>query len=198
MFTTAEVVLYFYLPAVGLVYLCAWLIYRRNRANRPRDLVPKERNNPYPGLRALALKAKRSQTDVAAISSPTEPWGVIMEWVLTSAVVTVVAFRDGSASAYFSTGGGFVGGQAYEPIRRAAKEAVSVVAKFQSEMELTTEFPLPRAGIVVFYALTDSGVFTTSTFEAGLKNKSDRLSELGDAMQAIITAYRTTPVGSVG
>lgn len=198
MFATAELVLYFYLPAVCLMYLCAWLIYRRNRANRLRDLVPKERNNPYPRLRALALNSKRSHINVAPPSSPTEPWGVIMEWVNLPAVVTLVAFRDGSASAYFSTGGGLLGGQAYEPIRRAAQDAVGVAAEFQPQMQLTAEFPLPQPGIVVFYALTDSGVFTTSTFEAGLRSNSHALSKLSQAMQAIITAYRATPAASFG
>src|SRR5256885_11021833 len=32
--------------------------------------------------------------------------------------------------------------------------------------------PLPQPGIVVFYLLTDSGVFTSSTFESALKTHS--------------------------
>ncbi|HKT45886.1 MAG TPA: hypothetical protein VJP87_00040, partial [Candidatus Acidoferrales bacterium] len=187
-----------YFPAVCLMYLCAFWIYRRNRANRPRDIVLKERKNPYPRLRALALSAKRPKIDVTRPCSPTEPWGVIMEWVHPPTVVTLVAFRDGSASAYFSTGGGLIGGQAYEPIRRAAEYAVEVAAEFQPQMQLTAEFPLPQPGIVVFYVLTDSGVFTSSAFEAGLRNNSHALSKLGQAMQAIVTAYRTTPAASVG
>ena len=199
MFTTGELVLYIYLPALCLAGLCAWWIYRRDRANRLRDLVHKEQRNPYPRLRALALNARREHhIDIAPLSGPTEPWGIIMEWVVSAAVITLVAFRDGSASAYFSTGGGLLGGQAYEPIRRAAQHAVGVAAEFQSQMQLAVEFPLPQPGIVVFYALTDSGVFTTSTFEAGLRNNSHALSKLGQAMQAIITAYRTTPATSVG
>ena len=90
------------------------------------------------------------------------------------------------------------GGQAYEPIRRAAQHAVGVAAQFQSQMQLTTEFPLPQPGIVGLYALTDSGVFATSTFEAGLRNNSHALSQLGEAMQGIIMAYCTTPATSIG
>jgi hypothetical protein len=116
-----------------------------------------------------------------------------MDWVLSAAVATVVAFSDGSASVYCSSGGGLLGGQAHEPIRNAARQAVAVRAQFQPQMELTTAFPLPQPGIVVFYLLTDSGVFTSSAFESALKTRSHALSKLGDAMQEIISAYRRTP-----
>ena len=36
-------------------------------------------------------------------------------------------------------------------------------------------------------------LFTSSAFESALKTHSHALSKLGDAMQAIITAYRLTP-----
>jgi hypothetical protein len=110
-----------------------------------------------------------------------------------AAIATVVAFSDGSASAYFSSGGGLLGGQAHESIRRAARQAVAVAAEFQPHMQLTTDFPLPPPGIVVFYLLTASGVFTISTFESAIKAHSLALSKLADAMLGIITAYRLTP-----
>ena len=193
MFTTTEIFLYIYLPSFCLVYLVAWWIYRRNRAQKPPDLLPAQRKNPYPRLRALALYSKRIPNSIPKPSSPTEPWGVVMDWVLSAAVATVVAFSDGSASVYFSSGGGLLGGQAHETIRNAARQAVAVAAEFQPQMELTTDFPLPRPGIVVFYLLTDSGVFTSSAFESALKTRSHALSKLGDAMQEVISAYRRMP-----
>jgi hypothetical protein len=182
MFTTTEVFLYIYFPSICLIYLVAWWIYRRNRAQKPTDLLPAQRKNPYPRLRALALYSKRIPNSMGNPSSPTEPWGVVLDWVLSAAVATVVAFSDGSASVYFSSGGGLLGGQAHEPIRNAARQAVAVAAEFQPQMELTTVFPLPQPGIVVFYLLTDSGVFTSSAFESALKTRSHALSKLGDAI----------------
>ncbi len=190
---TLKLIFFLYLPEACLLYLVAWWIYRRNRARKLPDLLPAQRNNPYPRLRALALHAKRSQGSMTTPSSPTEPWGVVMDWVVSAATATIVAFSDGSASVYFSTGGGLLGGQAYESIRRVAHQAVAVAAEFQPQMQLTTDFSLPQRGIVVFYLLTDSGVFTSSAFESALKTHSHALSKLGDAMQAIITAYRLTP-----
>jgi len=197
----AQLILYFYLPSSCLVYLVAWWIYRRNRAERPPDLLPAQRKNPYFRLRDLALYSKRIPNSMPIPSSPTEPWGVVMDWVVsptvaktaTTAVATVVALSDGSASVYFSSGGGLIGGQTHEAIRNAARQAVRVAAEFHSQMELTTTFPLPQPGIVVFYLLTDSGVYSSSAFESALKSHSQALSKLGDAMQAVITAYRRTP-----
>jgi hypothetical protein len=193
MFTTTEVFLYIYFPSICLIYLVAWWIYRRNRAQKPPDLLPAQRKNPYPRLRALALHSGRIPKSMPKPSSPAEPWGVVMDWVVSAGVATVVAFSDGSASVYFSSGGGLLGGQAHEPIRNAARDAVGVAAEFQPQMELTTVFPLPQPGIVVFYVLADSGVFTSSAFESALKTHSHALSKLGDAMQAIISAYRGIP-----
>jgi hypothetical protein len=39
---------------------------------------------------------------------------------------TVVAFADGSASIYLSTGGGHIGGVAHENVRKAAKALVDM------------------------------------------------------------------------
>ena len=193
MFTANEIFFYIYFPSLCLIYLVTWWIYRRNRAEKPPDLLPTQRKNPYPRLRALALYSKRIPNSMPNPSSPNEPWGVVMDWVLSGAVATVVAFSDGSASVYFSSGGGLLGGQAHEPIRNAARQAVAAAGEVQSQMELTTIFPLPQPGIVVFYLLTDSGVFTGSAFESALRTHSHALSKLGDAMQEVISAYRRMP-----
>ncbi|HEY2821860.1 MAG TPA: hypothetical protein VGJ06_12530 [Candidatus Acidoferrum sp.] len=188
MFSTIELLLYIILPAYCVMGFCAWWIHRRNRADWNRT----EPGDLYPGLRTSAFTMKRTQTNIPPPSSPTEPWGAIVEWVLPPNTITVVAFSDGSASLYLSGGGGGFGGQAYGPIRRAAQNAVRVAAEFQPEMQPTKEFPPPEPGIVIFYVLTDSGVFTSSAFAKGLANKSVPLFKLGDAMQEIVTAYRTT------
>ena len=49
MFTTAELFYYFHLPAICL-YLVAWWIYRRNRAQKSPDLLAAQRKNPSPGF----------------------------------------------------------------------------------------------------------------------------------------------------
>jgi len=113
-----------------------------------------------------------------------------MDWGLSSATATVVALSDGSASVYLSNGGGFIGGQGQESINKAAKKTVGVAGEFQPQMRLTTTFPVAKQGEVIFYLLTDSGVFTASAPEGELRDNRQPLAKLANAAQDVITQYR--------
>jgi len=149
-----------------------------------------EPKDVHAGLRNSMLQGPRSKFGLAPTSTPTEPWGVLMDWGVQRGTATVVASSDGSASVYFSFGGGYIGGRGQEPIRRAAQRAVEVAAGVQPLAHPTTAFPLPERGGVIFYLLTDSGVFSASTTEHDLNSTSHPLRKLGDAMQDVITQYR--------
>jgi hypothetical protein len=116
-----------------------------------------------------------------------------MEWGLREGTVTVVAFSDGTASVYLSSGGGFIGGSSHESIRKAAQKMVAIAADFQPKALATTTYPLPRQAQVTFYFLTDAGVFTVNAPEQELSGHRHLLSKLGDAGQNIITQYRLIP-----
>ena len=82
----------------------------------------------YLGLRNSALGITREKAGLPATFAQTEPWGVIMDWVGSNATATVVAFSNGHASIYLSTGGGFIGGgesKSHESVRNAAKKMVA-------------------------------------------------------------------------
>lgn len=114
-----------------------------------------------------------------------------MDWALTSGVATVVAVSDGSASIYYSSGGGSIGGGHARPaIRDAALHAVSIASKFLHGMQLTDNFPLPESGGVIFYVVTERGVLMAKASVGLLSTNSHPLSELGNSMQTIITEYR--------
>jgi hypothetical protein len=113
-----------------------------------------------------------------------------MDWGVTAGTATVVAFSDGNASVYLSSGGGFIGGSSHESIRKAAQKMVAIAAAFQPDAIATTTYPLPRHAQVVFYFLTDAGVFTANAPEEELSSHRHPLSKLGDAGQNIITQYR--------
>lgn len=113
-----------------------------------------------------------------------------MDWGVTNGTATVLAMSDGTASVYLSSGGGFLGGQGKENVNRAAKRAVAIAGEFQPRMHLTSIFPLPERGHVLFYVLTDSGVFTTQTTEEQLSTGGDPLSKLGNAAQDVVTQFR--------
>jgi hypothetical protein len=114
-----------------------------------------------------------------------------MDWGINAGTATVVAMSDGSASIYLSSGGGSLGGIGQEPIRNAAKKAVALAEEVQPLMKEAKAFPLPTTGQVQFFVLTDAGVYTAGTSDADLRSGQSPFAKLGNAMQGVITEYRT-------
>jgi hypothetical protein len=144
----------------------------------------------YSRLRGMMLEGSRTKFSLTPTSKPTEPWGVVMDWGVKNGTTTVVAMSDGSASVYFSGGGGYLGGKGQEPIRIAAQKAVEAAISVPLPEQSTTVYPLPEGGGVFFYLLTDAGVFMFRTSEQELNPSGHTLRKLGDAMQGVITEYR--------
>jgi hypothetical protein len=144
----------------------------------------------YQDLRDLAFQNSRAKLGLPPTSTQTQPWGVIMDWGVTEGTATVVAFSDGNASVYLSSGGGFIGGASHESIRKAAQRMVAIAAECQPQTRATATYPLPERAHVIFYLLTDSGVFTANAPQEELSSHRHPLSRLGDAGQDIITQYR--------
>lgn len=145
----------------------------------------------YIGLRNLAFQVSRDKLGLHPTSKPTEPWGAVVDWGITKGTATVVAFSDGHASIYLSSGGGFLGGaDSHEAIRTAGKEMVAVAAECQPSSKGTSTYPLPKQGEVNFYFLTDAGTYLTTVSEETLRSRSSPLSKLFDAVQKVIAEYR--------
>ncbi len=146
----------------------------------------------YLGLRGQIFDGTLQRELVPSDFPSGEPWGVVMDWGAGQAVATIVAFRDGTASMYYSSGGGNLGGSQADPnIRAAAENALTVAAKRLNQLRPALDFPIPaQQGQVFFYVLTPSGVYFGEGFQKELGANQHPLSELGDAMQAIVTGYR--------
>lgn len=177
--------------ALGIRLAASWLSDRQSRSRNSSTVTTSVGKDAYLGLRDQALHLKRDKIGLAAPSNPKEPWAVLMDWGLGTGTVTVVAISDGTASVYLSSGGGSIGGgQSHEPIRKAAQKMLFAAAEVQPQMRLTNSYPLAQQGQVIFYALTDAGVFTATGPQEELSSHRSQLSKLGDAAQDIITQYR--------
>ena len=191
---TAGIIVLILLVGVGTFWR---LRYRgRWRGERTSRVVTTDGTSLYPALRNQILHGSRTTFGLPAAASPTEPWGVMMEMREGNATATVVAISDGTASIYLSNGGGYIGGgQRQESIRQAAYNMLAVARQFQplmDAMNATQNFPLPESDQIVFYVLTDAGVFTASAPERELTGKH-WLTNLYAAGQEIITQYRLSP-----
>src|SRR5262245_32711216 len=124
-------------------------------------------NNPYSGLRAQALSMAPSEVGVTA--SEVEVWGILMDLPVSGATATVVAFADGAASIYLSSGGGFIGG-AREPVRRSGEAFLAEAKRVRTSFTSAGEYPLPSAGKVRFYVRLGRGVAVAEASEQELQS----------------------------
>lgn len=183
------------LIAVILIMIVYVIARSRTRQSEPQKAGPAIEPQPspetvYQGLRNMVLCGTRERFGLAHTSSPTEPWGVVMDWGVPSGTATVMALSDGSASIYLSSGGGYLGGQNQESVKRSALHAIEVAREYPGQMQKTTDYILPATGEVIFYLLTDSGVLTASEKETELHDAAHPMAKLGNAMQNVVTQYR--------
>ncbi|HEY8020795.1 MAG TPA: hypothetical protein VIH93_06825 [Thermoanaerobaculia bacterium] len=141
----------------------------------------------YMNLRAHALETSPGRFGALAAD---EPYGALMEMVISSSVVSLVCFADGDASIYYKTGGGMRGGLGHEAIRKVAKEFVALAKQALPKMIKSNSQPLPGDDRVRFYVLTSQGIYTTETDRETLGSAGNELSVLYYAGQEVVTQMR--------
>ena len=102
-------------------------------------------------------------------------WAVLMETGYEGAGVTVVAIAEGTASLYFSNGGGMIGLGEHTNVRPACLAMVAESERHINKMKKTEDFPLPKIGETIFYVITPGGTYTYKAKEDDLGNKRDEL-----------------------
>lgn len=139
----------------------------------------------YLGLRRNALEIQLKNIDDDAIQL------VMMDWNIANGTVTVLAAVDGTASIYFSGGGGYLGGgQGHPSIREAALNAVRIAEELRNRFHRTEETDIPAQQDIFFYIKTGTNLLRAIASEESLRDGSDPLATLGNAMQSIVTEYR--------
>jgi len=144
-----------------------------------------EQADVYRDLRDQALGL-----DAQTLDSRNGVYALLMETGYDDAAVTVVAAADGSASMYFSNGGGLIGVGEYQQVREVVLETLSDLGKYFSSLENTETFPLPDLGRTRFYAVTDQGVLTAEAAEDVLGNEKHELSPLFHQVHKLIGYMR--------
>jgi hypothetical protein len=113
-----------------------------------------------------------------------------MEMGFPNGTATLVVLADRTTSLYYSGGGGVLGGQGHEAVRRAnaalLREANGLVAR----MSPTSTYPLPPAGTTTFYARTDSGVLAGGGTDEDLGRGRHDFSLLFRAGHDVLTELR--------
>jgi hypothetical protein len=116
--------------------------------------------------------------------------GVIVELALDDGGTALVfGFDDGSASVYYSSGGGSIGGQARPHINRAARDLTRLAAGFVATFPLTEHHPLPGPGAARFSILTPAGVHVAEEQQGELASSGHPVSALLAAAKAIMSGF---------
>ncbi len=159
--------------------------YSKARAQKPGKADPAI----YPKMREQALSVSRKKLGLPPSSAPL---AVIMDVRDTDgSSFTVVAFEDGTASIYLSSGGGFIGGsQSHESIKNAGLNMLSTAASTLESMAIVQSHPLPDKGHTSFFVVMDAGTYSTTARIEGVEGSKHPLYRLYAAGQEVITQYR--------
>jgi len=179
----------FFFLAVGVMIAVAavGLLLRPRPGNAEQGSPPRDPAKVTAELRARLLHGTAAEFSIKPVASV---WGVLMETGYPDAAATLVALGDGTASLYFSSGGGVIGGGPHPSINAAARRLVDIAGRHLSELSPAKEFPLPSAGNVRFYVLTTNGVLQGGAPEAALRGRSHGLAEMFFAGHDVITGLR--------
>ena len=117
-------------------------------------------------------------------------WGFVMETRYPKGIYTLIAFADGSASLYFSTGGGYIGLGQKEEIQKIIQILLSTSENYISSFTLSSTYALPEPGMTSMYLFTWDGTLTASENEKILTEGQSNLSPLFFQAHSLISAAR--------
>ena len=141
-------------------------------------------------LRDRALGVEPATLGLSPTEDHAHVWGVLMETGYPGAVVTLVALADGTASLYFSSGGGVIGAGEHASVRKAVDGILTAAEAHLATFVTTATTPLPEIGRVRFYVRTFTGMLSGEAGEADLGYNRHPLSPVFHAGHCVITAVR--------
>jgi hypothetical protein len=148
------------LIAGGLIYRLTTREKSATVDNQSAQRTIKPEDNPYLDLRGQIFETTPEEIGLTS-NTEEKPYAIVMDMGMGEGVTaTLVSIIDGNASMYLSTGGGVIGGYGHEKVRKAAIDFVKMGADYFSRMTPADSFPLPKAGNVRFYILTNKGKYS--------------------------------------
>lgn len=177
------------IASIGL-YACKGKLQGNDKVNQDDNVKEtKVKDNPYPGLRNQAINVTPDQLQLQ-LDNDNDIYGLVMDWNMGNAIVTVVSFKTGDASVYLSTGQAFIGGYAHETVINAAKQFVIDGDKYLSKATKTENTEPTHENKVDFYFLTKSGKYYIEDDFEKIENKTSELYGLFESANHVITEYR--------
>lgn len=151
--------------------------------------------NPYEGLKRLAYSTTYEQLHLPESHGKEILYGVLMDWDYEGkALITLVSFRTGDASLYFSTGTGIIGGGQHPEVAEASKAFIDQAESLRPEASSTDTTLKAEPGMLKFYLLTTKSKYTIKDKIDNVYNRTSKLSNLfAKANELISSIRRVTP-----
>jgi hypothetical protein len=144
----------------------------------------------YEELRSQALSIERAACGIPEPSADAPVWGLLMEMGFPNGTAALFTLVDGTTSLYYSSGGGVIGRQSHESVRRANAALLAEANRVVAHMRPASSYPRPAAGSTAFYARTDSGVLVGGGADDDLGRGQHKLSPLFLAGHGVLTELR--------
>ncbi|MGL1888667.1 MAG: hypothetical protein OCD76_19295 [Reichenbachiella sp.] len=141
----------------------------------------------YKGLRGQVLEITPEMLNLA----DDEPvLAVLMETGYEEAIVTLVATKDGSASLYFSNGGGVIGTGEHDNVSAVIKTLFLEAPKYLGKLDAYKKANLPKINETIFHFITPNGIFSATAKEELYGSNRHELSELFNLCHDLINNIR--------
>jgi hypothetical protein len=153
---------------------------------------PAKKESPYEGLRNMAFAVTPDQLGLSLPFEKTVVYGAIMDWGIDSATATIVSYQTGDASLYLSSGGGVIGGGQHKNVNRAAKKFVLTAQNLLNQTTKAETTPLPEKDMVLFYLLTNKGIYVGQERMKNIDNNSSPWMKLFEEGNNVLAELRKT------
>lgn len=116
--------------------------------------------NMFEQMREAALETNPKEVGIKDLpEKEITVFGMVMEMGYEEGIATLVTYKTGDASMYYSGGGGFINGASHAEIKSAAENFVTFAQGFLKYAIPAKAKALPAANAVQFFFLTNKGRF---------------------------------------
>lgn len=140
----------------------------------------------------MALGTKPEHLGLTLPSAKTIVYGIVMDWDVRNGTASIISFMTGDASIYFSSGGGIIGGGTQEDVKIIAMGFVDEAQQMLGKTKKVEQTPLPDKDRVVFYLLTNEGIFSAQDELENLRNQTSVWLGLFLTANEVINELRAT------
>jgi hypothetical protein len=190
-----KLLLLLFLSALGISCQSDDSVNTRKSSKTEIIMVEPTQQNPYLDLRASALNAKVGDLQLDLKKERRHVFGIIIDIAENEGSATIVSFRTGDASFYTSSGGGMIGGIGNENVRKAAIGLTDAAEASIPMLAVTSETPIPPAGRVRIYLLTDNAKYFGEEEAGAFFSENSKYPSISRAANNLVTQLRELDEG---